>query len=1368
MARALTASRTRLCPSASRLGLAAAGLLVLMALALAPAASAQNCSTEAGCGFDQCRIGVDATPAALWGDLEPTELSSIPAGKNLSQGRDASGFDEFKEAYSGRNWYTAVSSSGGYVFQGLAHGMSIWQPTPSGVPSFVSRLAWNQIPVQAVGENGKWPIVDIAVPAGRTDLVMLAGGGGMGVLVVDTSDIANPRVAYQDAGFDGQYVHATVVNGVAYGIAATSQGMRIYNLDAAPQCPSTTVCSGVKLNTTLPFSIAAVGGTGRYLAVGQLGVSIYDLSTLPGTPVKKADLAPGEFAQDVAMWASGNKTYVGVRSGSKLDIYDASCASGTCGTVPRLSRVSNLFDYGSQFLTLSQDGGRTYLYGGTDNRCGWDRARDPVQQMEYLFDVTNPAAPFDMTPPAKTIAGVNTGYWGWYYRMSPSGFNYIAPRSGVVIDGQLHRAALGLYDVHALTGGVPPVADFSVPSPIYFGTAAVFSDTSSGTYDNRSWSFQNGSPANSAAANPAVTFASAGEKQVILTVSGALGQDSETKTVEVLNPAPNITSIGVSPAAPKQCQPVTLTANATGKPPLSYAWTVLDGQQAQVAAGSGLSFVLNTKQLGLPAGSYTANLTVNGSGSDTHSTPVTLAALPPLSTTFAPTNDAFGAATVQFHVNVPGATEWSWDFGTGLFGPWIDDPVAGPNPVHTFPTIGIKQVRVQVRNCVETTPVISSVLAVDIKKIAPLVAGFQAQGLHCINAGAGPICSAEVGQAITFADQSSGDPLTWSYDWNNSTTSCGPGNVYEEANKTSPVTSHTFGTAGSFHPCLRVTRGIETEYHLHSTITVGNPTPPSISVSGPSSGTPGQALTFTASAANCSPAPSGWSWSTNGGTIAGGSSGSSISVSWASNGTKTVQASNSSCGSASGSRSVSISSGTPPPPPPPPGNVTAAFTAATSGQVGQSIRFDASASTGDIGGYSWDFGDGESGIGKTVDHTYDEAGSYTVRLTVGKTGCLSPGCFNSISKAIVIGDGGGGGDEEPPPTGSVAAAFEVVPGSPAAGQVATFDASTSTGNIGVYSWSFGDGGTGSGEVVTHAFGQPGAYTVTLSVAEQGCLSPGCFKTATKTVTVHGGAAVGVNGCSGDLADDVDKLCLGAGRYIVEVDWENNANVGEGQFRRLAGSESTGFFWFFNPDSIDMIVKIIDGSTVNEYVWVFFGTLTHAGYDLKVTDTLTQQTRVYPQESAFCGRADTTAFNTAGLAASTVAAHSVRDDVKRIAAESTEELLLLDGRFRATVSWENHHVPTGMPHTFGAGRSIPGTDGSGYFYFFEPSSLDLVIKMIDAREFDGHFWVFWGGLSDVRYDLEIEDLETGETWNTVSQPGNVDLCGGNDLKAFGGG
>lgn len=49
------------------------------------------------------------------------------------------------------------------------------------------------------------------------------------------------------------------------------------------------------------------------------------------------------------------------------------------------------------------------------------------------------------------------------------------------------------------------------------------------------------------------------------------------------------------------------------------------------------------------------------------------------------------------------------------------------------------------------------------------------------------------------------------------------------------------------------------------------------------------------------------------------------------------------------------------------------------------------------------------------------------------------------------------------------------------GETITFDAAGSTGDIASYFWAFGDGGTGSGKVVSHSYGVPAQYVAGLTV-----------------------------------------------------------------------------------------------------------------------------------------------------------------------------------------------------------------------------------------------------------------------------------------------
>lgn len=68
------------------------------------------------------------------------------------------------------------------------------------------------------------------------------------------------------------------------------------------------------------------------------------------------------------------------------------------------------------------------------------------------------------------------------------------------------------------------------------------------------------------------------------------------------------------------------------------------------------------------------------------------------------------------------------------------------------------------------------------------------------------------------------------------------------------------------------------------------------------------------------------------------------------------------------------------------------------------------------------------------------------------------------------------------------AAFDYLPADPEAEEEITFNATDSTdpdgaGTIDSYDWDFGDGNTGSGQIVEHAYSEVGEYTVNLSVTD---------------------------------------------------------------------------------------------------------------------------------------------------------------------------------------------------------------------------------------------------------------------------------------------
>ncbi len=259
----------------------------------------------------------------------------------------------------------------------------------------------------------------------------------------------------------------------------------------------------------------------------------------------------------------------------------------------------------------------------------------------------------------------------------------------------------------------------------------------------------------------------------------------------------------------------------------------------------------------------------------------------------------------------------------------------------------------------------------------------------------------------------------------------------------------------------------------------------------------------------------------------------------------------------------------------------------------------------------------------------------------------------------------------------------------------------------------------------------------------------------------------------------DRLCFENGRFGVKVTWWNQHHQGPtpriGDGRRVgvagdAGAGRTGFFWFFKPDNVELVLKMLDGSSINQYEWLFYGALSDVEYWVTVEDYWAHhQSRTYHNPPGeICGLADPTAFHvdgasSAGLrAAALPTAPPLVRDASHPASPCVEDastLCLLDGRFAVTVEWYDHHNDR-----TGVGGAVPYADRSGFFWFFRQDNVELAVKILDGTLANGHFWVFYGALTDVGYTLTVSDTASGHAVETyVNEPGNV--CGGADTAAF---
>ena len=77
--------------------------------------------------------------------------------------------------------------------------------------------------------------------------------------------------------------------------------------------------------------------------------------------------------------------------------------------------------------------------------------------------------------------------------------------------------------------------------------------------------------------------------------------------------------------------------------------------------------------------------------------------------------------------------------------------------------------------------------------------------------------------------------------------------------------------------------------------------------------------------------------------------------------------------------------------------------------------------------------------------------------------------------------------------------------------------------------------------------------------------------------------------------------------------------------------------------------------------------------------------------------------------------------------------------------------------------MPLTSDSGYFWFFGNTNVELLVKILDGRGTNGHFWVFYGALTDVQYTIKVTDTETGAVKLYQGQQGVQKSA--NDVNAF---
>ena len=108
------------------------------------------------------------------------------------------------------------------------------------------------------------------------------------------------------------------------------------------------------------------------------------------------------------------------------------------------------------------------------------------------------------------------------------------------------------------------------------------------------------------------------------------------------------------------------------------------------------------------------------------------------------------------------------------------------------------------------------------------------------------------------------------------------------------------------------------------------------------------------------------------------------------------------------------------------------------------------------------------------------------------------------------------------------------------------------------------------------------------------------------------------------ATTATALCL-HGRFLVGLQWQDSASqVGLGQV--IPATDDSGYLWFFAPGTVELAVKVLDGTAVNGHFWVFTASLSDVQFAMTVTDTATGAVRVYQNPAGIMRSfGDTAAF-----------------------------------------------------------------------------------------------------------------------------------------------
>ena len=270
------------------------------------------------------------------------------------------------------------------------------------------------------------------------------------------------------------------------------------------------------------------------------------------------------------------------------------------------------------------------------------------------------------------------------------------------------------------------------------------------------------------------------------------------------------------------------------------------------------------------------------------------------------------------------------------------------------------------------------------------------------------------------------------------------------------------------------------------------------------------------------------------------------------------------------------------------------------------------------------------------------------------------------------------------------------------------------------------------------------------------LVPGHFMTGSQS---PGAGIYEITATVPDCPDSGAAWCATGGRYLLTVDWKDPQGVRGKAIRVDTGSEDSGLFYFFDPNNWELLVKVLNGCSINQRFWLLGAGNTDVEYVMKVEDRWSGQIRHYANAGGQAAPAviDTDAFTYC----SPDPPVGTAPPLARVepAAAAGETSLVLTGRFEVKIRW------TDFLGVEGDALTAPlRSESSGLFYFFSPDNWEMLVKVLDGCAINNHYWVLAAASTNVGYEMTVRDL-AGTRSKVYENPVGRSAPALIDLQAF---